>query len=82
MNSLYEKQVGYTLRAIRKKQGYTQDQIAAQLQLYGCNMSRSALAKIETGHRHIYIDEVKALCIIFNISSEEILVDASVSEEK
>ncbi len=51
----------------------TQDQLAAKLQVLGCDITRSALAKIEVGQRHLYPDEIKALKEIFDVPYERIL---------
>ena len=73
MNADYEKQVGENIRTLRKKRKFTQDQLAAKLQILGCDITRSALAKIEVGQRHVYADEIKALKEILNVSYEDIL---------
>jgi UDP-N-acetyl-D-mannosaminuronate dehydrogenase len=39
----------------------TQEQLSARLQVLGCDITRSALAKIEVGQRHIYAYEIKGL---------------------
>lgn len=74
MNAVYEKQVGENLRRLRMERGLTQEQVAAKLQVGGCDVTRSALAKIEVGQRHLYVDEVKALRGIFDVSYEELFV--------
>ena len=51
----------------------TQDQLAAQLQVHGIDITRSALAKIEVGQRHIYLDELLALQKILEIPFSELL---------
>ena len=73
MNAEFEKQVGRNIRDLREKKGMTQEQLSAKLQLGGCDITRSALAKIEVGQRHIYIDELKLLREIFNVDYREIL---------
>jgi len=40
----------------------------------GCDLTRSALAKIEVGQRHLYPDEIKALSVVLGISYEQIFV--------
>ncbi len=50
----------------------TQEAVAAQLQVCGCDVTRSALAKIEVGQRHIYPDEIIALRGILKATYEEI----------
>ncbi len=73
MDINYEKQVGLNIRQIRKNNNLTQDQLSARLQVYGCDITRSALAKIEVGQRHIYPDELKALKHILNVDYDVIL---------
>ena len=73
MNAEYEKQVGQNIRSLRENKGMTQEQLSAKLQLGGCDITRSALAKIEVGQRHIYPDELKLLHEILNVGFEEIL---------
>lgn len=72
MNQEYEKAFGNNLRILRKKRHLTQDQLAAQLQTCGCDITRSALAKIEVGQRHLYPDEIKLLKELLNVSLDEI----------
>lgn len=73
MNHSYEKQVGQTIRYFRAVRMLTQDQLATKLQLEGCDLTRSALAKIEAGQRHIYLDELRALRKILNVSYADLL---------
>ena len=73
VNAEYEKQVGENIRLLRKKHNLTQDQLAAKLQVSGCDITRSALAKIEVGQRHLYPDELKAIKEILNVPYESIL---------
>lgn len=61
MDFTYDKQVGQQVRLLREKKGMTQEQLAARLQVRGCDVTRSALAKIEVGQRHIYAVELRCL---------------------
>ena len=61
MNVEYEYALGQNIRRLRIQLGLTQEQVAAQLQVRGCDVTRSALAKIEVGQRHIYPDELRLL---------------------
>ena len=74
MDISYEKQVGENIRMIRKNNNITQEQLAAKLQIAGCDITRSALAKIEVGQRHIYPDELKAIKNILNVDYDAILI--------
>ena len=58
MNIEFEKQMGRNIRHIREEKGMTQELLSAKLQLAGCDITRSAVAKIEVGQRHIYADEI------------------------
>ena len=46
MNAEYERALGQNIRVLRMKKGFSQEQLAAQLQVRGCDVTRSALAKI------------------------------------
>ena len=74
LNADYEKVLGQNIRKIRLKRNLSQEQVSAQLQVRGCDITRSALAKIEVGQRHIYPDELKAFKEIFSVSYDELFV--------
>ena len=63
---------GERIRAARKAQGLSQENLAAKLQIRGCDITRSAIAKIEVGQRHLYPDEIilikEILKVEFHIS--------------
>ena len=73
MNAEYERLFGRNLRRLRMERGLTQEQITARLQLAGCDLTRSALAKIEAGQRHVYPDELYALRNALEVPYEELL---------
>ena len=58
MNSTIEKKIGQNIKTLREKVGMTQETLATKLQLEGCDITRSAVAKIEVGQRHLYPDEI------------------------
>ncbi len=72
MNQQTEKKVGNNIRILRENRGMTQDLLATRLQLAGCDITRSAIAKIEVGQRHLYPDEVILIKEILEVSYEEI----------
>ena len=72
MNLEYEKLFGGNIRRACEARGMTQEQVAAKLQLGGCDITRSALAKIEVGQRHVYPDEIKLLKEILSISYDDL----------
>ena len=72
MNPAIEKRIGENIRLLRLRAGLTQEALAAKLQLAGCDITRSAVAKIEVGQRHLYPDEVILLREILSASYDEI----------
>ena len=70
MNAAVEKQIGGNIRALRERAGMTQEQLSIRLQLLGCDVTRSAVAKIEVGQRHLYPDEIilikNILCVDYD----------------
>ena len=72
MNVLIEKKIGKNIRLLRERAGLTQEQVAAKLQVGGCDITRSAVAKIEVGQRHLYPDEIILLKEILCATYEEI----------
>lgn len=67
-----EKRIGKNLKKLREKRGFTQEYVATKLQLGGRDVTRSSVAKIEVGQRHVYTDEIIVLKNIFNCSYEDI----------
>lgn len=72
MNKEIEKAVGNNIRILREKAGITQGMLSARLQVNGCDITRSALAKIEVGQRHLYPDEIILLKKLLKVSYEDI----------
>ena len=72
MNHTVEKRVGNNIRILREKANMTQEVLAAKLQLHGCDITRSAVAKIEVGQRHLYPDEIILIKKILNVRYEDI----------
>ena len=56
MTVIYEKQFGKNIRDIREER----------------NITRSAIAKIEVGQRHVYPDEIKLLKEILNTTFDKL----------
>ena len=72
MNAAIEKKIGNNIRKLREDAGLTQEQVAARLQIGGCDITRSAVAKIEVGQRHLYPDEILLLKKILKTNYEAI----------
>lgn len=73
MDYSYDLIVGRQIRAVRESKGLTQEQLSARLQTCGCDVTRSALAKMEVGQRHIYAVELHALRKILDVPYEMLL---------
>lgn len=74
MNKAYSNRVGAHLSWLRKQKKLTQEQLAARMQLLGCDITRSAIAKIEVGQRMVCPDEIKALKTALAVSYDDILI--------
>lgn len=72
INITIEKKIGNNIRLLREEAKMTQDVLASKLQLAGCDITRSAIAKIEVGQRHIYPDEILLIKEILNTSFDKI----------
>ena len=72
MNKDIEKSIGLNVRTIRIAQKLSQEELSARLQIRGCDITRSALAKIEVGQRHLYPDEILQLKEILEVSFDDI----------
>jgi transcriptional regulator with XRE-family HTH domain len=60
--------IGQNIRKYRKSVGVTQMELAAQLQLLGVRIDRSAVAKIEIGLRPVSDIEIRAIANILKTS--------------
>lgn len=72
MNKEIETRIGNNIRLLREKADLTQEQLSARLQVNGCDITRSALAKIEVGQRHLYPDEIVLLKQILKVDYDDI----------
>ncbi len=74
MDKNYDELFGQNIRRMRRAVGMTQEQLAVKLQLAGCDITRSALAKIEVGQRHIYPDEIKLLKTVMKLDYDDFFI--------
>lgn len=72
MISKIEKRIGKNIKILRERSGITQEYLATKLQLAGYDITRSAVAKIEVGQRHLYPDEIIQIKQILKVNYEEI----------
>ena len=66
-----DKTIGENIRKWRSTKGMTQEQLSAQLQVRGCDISRGTLAKIEAGIRHISVEELNAIKAVLDIAYDD-----------
>ena len=72
VNAEIEKRIGANVRMLREKKGMTQEELSVKLQVLGCDITRSAVAKIEVGQRHLYPDEIVLIKNILEVEYDEI----------
>lgn len=72
MNPAVEKRIGNNIRLLRENANLTQEMLSEKLQIAGCDITRSAVAKIEVGQRHLYPDEIILIKEILRCSFEDI----------
>ena len=71
--------IGPTLRNLRLKAGYTQEELATKMQLYGCHTTRSIYAQIENGIHGVRVSELDALRKIYNTTADYILFESGLN---
>ncbi|MBD7910041.1 helix-turn-helix domain-containing protein [Clostridium cibarium] len=64
--------IGDNVKRLRKKQGLTQEELTAKLQLYGLAIDRPMLTKIELKKREVLDYELLCIAKAFNVSTEEL----------
>ena len=62
--------VGLMIRKVRRKLGLTQEQLAAQCQVRGLNLSRGTLAKIEARLRFVKACELFVIAKVLKLPME------------
>lgn len=61
--------IGENLKTLRKKNKYSQEQVAAQLQVLGIPVTREILSRMERGVYSIRISALLAMKEIYKVSS-------------
>ena len=64
------------LRAAREAKGMSQNEVAAKLQLYGWDLGRTTLTKIELGERTVADCELLAMADVLGVSLDAIAATA------
>ena len=60
--------VGPQIRRLRYERGWTQDVLAAKLQLHGWDISREGVAKVEGGYHLVSDRQLLCLSRVFKVS--------------
>ena len=66
-------QIGANIRRIRLASGIKQAQFARMLQLYGCDITREALVKLERGTQHMTATQLRAIRDVLKTTYDELL---------
>jgi len=61
------------LKFFREKAGLSQHQLAAQMQTIGINIDQQMISKIENNQRQVTDYELAFLCILLNVSLDDML---------
>ena len=62
--------IGENLKRLREDKELTQENLAVKMQVYGCDVTRCSVAKIELGQRHLHLDEIVAIKKILGVDYE------------
>ena len=68
-----EKVIGSNIRRIRLEKGIGQTELIRDLQLKKIAITRETLVKIEGGHQHIKLDQLRAIRDVLQVSYEDLL---------
>lgn len=63
------------LRHLRKERGLSQEELAAQLQLLGVDISQPLISKIEQNRRFVKDYELTCICQVLQVSLQDLLAD-------
>ena len=74
--------MGENLRKLRKKYGFSQEKLCAELQRRGCDIGRSTYAKYEAGELNIRISILIVLRKIFNCTYDDFFEGLDPEESK
>lgn len=63
------------LRQLRQEAGLSQEELAAQLQLLGVDLTQRLISKIERNERFVKDYELVCLCKVLRVTERELLED-------
>jgi len=65
--------IGKNLKKLRTQKNYSQEDLCRKLELLGVTMYRSDIYEIENNKRLVKDFELKAFCIVFQVSADVLL---------
>lgn len=68
-----ENIIGSNIRRLRKEKGIGQTELVKQMQLKDIEISRETLVKIEGGHQHIKLDQLRSIKSLLQVNYDELL---------
>ncbi len=72
---LGDERLGRNIQRIRQKCGLTQEQTVAKLQVLGSPLSRSTFSLIEMGRGNVFVSDLVALQMVFQVDYAEFFRD-------
>ena len=69
--------IGSKIKEYRIKDKMTQKELAEKMQLYGIDLNKNSLQKVERGDRIIKEYELAVFCEVLNVSADELLKDCT-----
>ena len=73
--------LGENLYRLRKMHGYSQERLTAQMQLYGCAISREIYSQMERGVHGLPISDLLVLSEIYNCPVEEFFLNLPIPQK-
>jgi len=80
-NTPMERHLGAKIRSYRKAKGLTQEEMAAQLQVRGCDISRVGLGHIECGHRSTSVFEIDKIVEVLGVDYNALFAQEETKED-
>lgn len=65
--------IGQRLKALREGKGWSQRDLAYQLQLIGVDMDKNVITRIETNKRYVTYLEIQAIAKLFQVSYQYLI---------
>ena len=62
-----DRNIGAKVKFYRERMGLTQKELAARLQVNGCDLSETIVGHIETGHRAVSVFEIDKLAEVLQV---------------